>query len=311
MLNFVYHPDYSYDFPDDHRFPMSKFHRLHRLLDSEGILDQVWLQAPEKASLQDLSRVHDPAYVHALAHGELTDSQLKRLRLPWTPALAHRSFIAANGTYLTAQLALQHGLALHMAGGTHHSHREGGAGFCVFNDMAYATIRLLEDGAAQRILILDTDVHQGDGTAQILSGVTGAFTCSLHCAQNYPHPKATSDLDVPIQSGCGDEEYLEILERTLDTLFLRFAPDLVIYDAGADIHEADQLGKLNITHQGMERRDAMVFERCYQEGVAVASVIGGGYRDDREALVSVHAIPFRVAVKNAVNLGLRLRKTVA
>lgn len=311
MLNFVYHPDYSYEFPDDHRFPMSKFHRLHRLLHSEGILDQVWLQTPDKASAHDLSLIHDIEYVEAIAQGTLTQAQLKRLRLPWTPALAHRSFIAANGTYLTAQLALKHGLALHMAGGTHHSHREGGAGFCVFNDMAYATVRLLQSGEVQRVLILDTDVHQGDGTARILAGYPGAFTCSIHCEQNYPHPKAHSDLDVPVQSGCGDDAYLEVLDRTLDTLFVRFAPDLVIYDAGADIHEADQLGKLAVTESGMRRRDALVFERCYQQGVAVAGVIGGGYRDDREALVSIHAIPFRVAVQNASKLGLRLRKTVA
>lgn len=311
MLNVVYHPDYSYDFPDDHRFPMSKFHRLHRMLAGEGILDQVWINQPEKASHHDLARVHDLDYVRALDAGTLTDAQLKRLRLPWSAALANRSFIAANGTYLTGQLALQHGLALHMAGGTHHSHREGGAGFCVFNDMAYAATRLLEDRSVERIVILDTDVHQGDGTATILADVPDAFTCSLHCAQNYPHPKARSDLDVPIQAGCGDEEYLAVLQQTLDTLFYRFAPDLVIYDAGADVHEADQLGKLNLTRSGMEARDRLVYRACYEHQTPVAVVIGGGYRDDREALVDLHAIPFRVAVQEAENLGLRLRKTVA
>ena len=177
--------------------------------------------------------------------------------------------------------------------------------------MAYATVRLLQEQRAGRILILDCDVHQGDGTANILRGVPGAFTCSLHCQQNYPHPKALSDLDVPIQAGCEDSEYLNLLARTLDTLMTRFAPDLVIYDAGADVHEQDQLGHLKLTRAGMEARDQLVFERCHQEGVAVAVVIGGGYAADREALVDLHAIPFRTAVKNAGNLGLRLRKTVA
>ena len=311
MLNFVYHPDYSYDFPDNHRFPMSKFFRLHRLLQAEGVLDQVWMQEPEKASIADLTRVHDLAYVQALAHGTLNERQLKRLRLPWSEALANRSFIAANGTYKAAQLALEHGLALHMAGGTHHSHREGGAGFCVFNDMAYAAVRLIEDQRVERVLILDTDVHQGDGTAQILKGHPGTFTCSLHCEQNYPHPKACSDLDVPIQKGCEDQEYLEILDRTLDTLFRRFAPDLVIYDAGADVHVDDQLGLLNLSEWGMRDRDHLVFDRCVSESIPVTAVIGGGYSADREALVSLHAIPFRVAVENASKWGLRLRKTVA
>ena len=311
MLNFVYHRDYSYPFPDNHRFAMSKFHRLYRLLSREGVLDQVWLNEPEKASIEDISLIHQRDYVQALADGTLTQAQLKRLRLPWSPELANRSFIAANGTYLTCQLALEHGLALHMAGGTHHSQPEGGAGFCVFNDMAYATVRLLQSQRVGRVLILDCDVHQGDGTANILRGVPGAFTCSLHCQQNYPHPKAVSDLDVPIQAGCEDSEYLELLARTLDTLMTRFAPDLVIYDAGADVHEQDQLGHLKLTRAGMEARDQLVFERCHQEGVAVAVVIGGGYAADREALVDLHAIPFRTAVKNAGNLGLRLRKTVA
>jgi len=311
MLNFVYHPDYSYDFPDHHRFPMSKFFRLHRWLQDQGLLDQVWVQSPDKASIGDLSRVHDLAYVTAMADGSLSDAQLKRLRLPWTPELANRSFLAANGTYLTCQLAIRHGLALHMAGGTHHSHREGGAGFCVFNDMAYATIRLLESGQVQRVLILDTDVHQGDGTAQILKGYPGSFTCSLHCQQNYPHPKGCSDLDVPIQKGCDDQGYLDILERTLDLLLERFAPDLVIYDAGADIHEHDQLGLLQVSAEGMAQRDHLVFDRCIRDGIAVAGVIGGGYSADREALVSLHGIPFRVAIENAGKWGLRLRKTVA
>lgn len=311
MLTFTYHPDYSYDFPDDHRFPMSKFHRLHRLLSRQGVLDSVWLEQPEKASIDDIASVHDRAYVEAVAKGTLSDRQLRDLRLPWTPALANRSFISANGTLLTARNALRHGMACHMAGGTHHANETGGAGFCVFNDLAYTAKTLLAQGEVERVLILDTDVHQGDGTARILRNVQGAFTCSLHCHQNYPHPKVQSDLDVPIEAGTGDAPYLDILEQTLERLLLSFAPDLVLYDAGADVHVDDQLGKLALTDQGMLRRDELVFAMCLENSTPVASVIGGGYDHDREALVVRHSYPFHAALKIARKMGLRLRKTVA
>ncbi|WP_420550525.1 histone deacetylase [Litorivicinus lipolyticus] len=311
MLTFTYHPDYSYDFPDDHRFPMSKFRRLHDNLAGKGILDRVRLVAPEKASIDDLCRVHSRDYVTAIAEGSLDKRALRALRLPWSAHLAHRSFIAANGTLLTARNALQYGLACHMAGGTHHAHAAGGAGFCVFNDMAYTACTLLDSGEVERVLILDTDVHQGDGTARMLADQPGTFTCSLHCAQNYPHPKAQSDLDVPIQAGTDDDGYLDVLSSTLDRLLLTFAPDLVIYDAGADVHIDDALGKLSLSSAGMRERDRLVFERCHDAGAAVASVIGGGYDLDREALVERHAIPFEVAFEIASKLGLRLEKTVA
>lgn len=311
MLTFTYHPDYSYDFPDDHRFPMSKFFRLHRRLETMGVLDEVWLVQPEKASIDDIASVHDRSYVQAVAEGTLDKRQLRELRLPWTPALANRSFISANGTLLTARNALANGLACHMAGGTHHANELGGAGFCVFNDLAYTTKRLLDNGEVERVLILDTDVHQGDGTARILRNQPGAFTCSLHCQQNYPHPKVQSDLDVPLSAGMGDEEYLDILHSTLQRLLISFAPDLVLYDAGADVHIDDQLGKLNLTDQGMKDRDWLVFDLCHQFSTPVASVIGGGYDHDREALVIRHSFPFEVALKFARKIGLRLRKTVA
>ena len=311
MLTFTYHPDYSFEFPDNHRFPMSKFRRLHDRLTELGILQQVALVAPEKASIDDLCRVHHRAYVEAMAKGSLDRQALRELRLPWTPALAHRSFLAANGTLLTARNALAHGLACHMAGGTHHAHAGGGAGFCVFNDMAYAACSLIDSGEAERILILDADVHQGDGTARILASEPGVMTCSLHCEQNYPHPKARSDLDVPIQSGTDDAGYLSILSDTLDRVLLTFAPDLVIYDAGADVHVDDALGKLALTDSGMRARDDLVLQRCFDSGAAVATVIGGGYDHDRDALVARHGITFEAALEFAVKMGLRLQKTVA
>ncbi len=295
MLHFISHPDYDIPLPVGHRFPAHKFTSLMDRILRAGIAQGGRLSHPRPASPASLAIAHAPQYIDAIAHNHLSPDDLRRLGLPWSEALAKRSFLAVEGTYRTAIKALQFGLACHGAGGTHHAHFDYGAGFCVFNDMAYTARRLIAEGRVQSVLILDVDVHQGDGTARILARDDAVFTCSLHCADNYPHDKALSDLDVLIPSGTGDSDYLKILAETLEDLSGRIRPDLVIYDAGVDVHEADALGRLTLTDTGVKAREDMVLEYWLGRGVPVATVIGGGYLADFEHLMRLHMMVFQSA----------------
>ena len=298
MLSLVSHPDYDIPLPDGHRFPSTKFSALMTRLAADGVRDSFALHQPDPAQWSDLARTQDPAYVEAIASGTLDAAALRVLGLTWSRVLANRSFLAVNGTLLAARQALVHGLACHAAGGTHHAHFAHGAGYCVFNDLAYTSVRLLEEGAARTVLILDCDVHQGDGTARILEGWPAAFTCSVHCKANYPARKATSDLDVEVPRGAGDDEYLTILEDTLAELGHRVpAPDLVLYDAGVDVHEGDRLGLLSLSYDGIRARDNMVLRHFRSCGVPVATVIGGGYGTDLGEVAYRHSLVFHAALE--------------
>ena len=205
MLCLVSHPDYDIPLPDGHRFPATKFSRLVARLEDDGVLDAFARHMPEPVLPADLAITQDSGYIAAIADGTLDRESLRVLGLSWSRVLANRSFLAVNGTLLAARKALEFGLACHAAGGTHHAHFGHGAGFCVFNDLAYTAVRLRHEGAVRRVLILDCDVHQGDGTARILQTYDDIFTCSVHCGKNYPARKAVSDLDVEIESGTGDD----------------------------------------------------------------------------------------------------------
>lgn len=194
------------------------------------------------------------------------------------------------GTLMTAQLALQHGIACHLAGGTHHAHYDFGSGFCIFNDQAFAVRQLLDRGVVKKALMFDCDVHQGDGTAAMLADEPRAFTCSIHCEKNFPVRKMKSDRDVGLSLGMTDQDYLDTVFETLEQLLDWVQPDLVFYDAGVDIFQHDPLGRLHISEQGIADRDRGVLARCRQRNVPVATVIGGGYDDDRDALAQRHAI---------------------
>ncbi|XDZ64848.1 histone deacetylase [Alphaproteobacteria bacterium LSUCC0684] len=295
MLYFVTHPDYDIPLPPEHRFSASKFSALMSCLIEQNLTRGVRIIFPHPVTRDDLARVHDRGYIDAVAEGTLDPSALRVLGLPWSERLARRSFLAPAGTYLAAKKALAHGLACHAAGGTHHAHYSHGAGFCVFNDLAYAATRLIERGEAGSVLILDADVHQGDGTARILEKERAVFTCSLHCAKNYPARKAESDLDVEVPRGTGDELYLAILNDTLHRLMDRITPDLVLYDAGVDVHRGDTLGWLDLSDAGILARDEMVLDWFCRRGIPVATVIGGGYIPDQGALAARHALIFRAA----------------
>ena len=289
----VYHPSYDIPLPENHRFPGTKYSALITVLESTGIIENYLKYLPKPATVEYLSIAHDPVYIRAIETGNLSKQQQTKLGLPWSETLLQRSFLAPSGTLLAAQLALQTGVACHAAGGTHHAHWDFGAGFCVFNDLAYAARALIAMKLAKRILILDCDVHQGDGTASILSNDMDIFTCSIHCAENYPQKKAKSDLDFPIPRGSGDEEYLSTLAQCLNELDrINFMPDLILYDAAVDVHNNDKLGFLKMTSDGIYHRDQVVLSHFKDRQVPVATTIGGGYGETHEEVAQRHSIVF-------------------
>lgn len=244
---------------------------------------------PEPTPRTVLEAVHTPAYVAAVLDGTLTEAQVRRIGFPVTPPVVRRALLASGGTWLAARLALAQGYAANLAGGSHHAHADFGAGFCVFNDLAIAARRLLDAGEVQRILVVDLDVHQGDGTAAIFAGDSRVFTLSLHCQENFPARKAVSDMDAGLPVGCGDDAYLAALARHLPVALARSRPDLIFYQAGVDPHKEDKLGRLALTDAGLAARDSQVATLARAAGVPLVSVMGGGYGDDRQALARRHA----------------------
>jgi acetoin utilization deacetylase AcuC-like enzyme len=297
QLPLVSNPLYSYPFASGHRFPMQKFSLLFNHLREIGIATQANTYRPGRVRGEVLALAHCPQYIYAFCNNTLSPSANRRMGLPWSESLRQRSLISPNGTLLTAQLALKYGMACHLAGGTHHAHYDFASGFCIFNDLAVTARTLLAQKKVQRILIFDCDVHQGDGTARILQSDTAVFTCSVHCEKNFPVRKARSDLDINVAAGCGDQEYLDIVNAGLSQALRLARPDIVLYDAGVDIYEHDPLGLLNISNAGIRERDRLVLESCVTQGIAVATVIGGGYDRDQLALALRHAIVVEEAAK--------------
>ena len=303
-LPFIYHEDYSPDFPPDHRFPMDKFRLLRDHLIDTGLTTDAQLFRPQVCPTDILALAHDPGYISRYMEGALSREDQRRLGLPWTEDLARRTVRAVGGSLLTAELALQHGLACHLAGGTHHAHFDYPAGFCIFNDLAIISQYLLQSGRVDRVLIFDCDVHQGDGTARILEHTDDAITVSLHCEKNFPARKAQSDWDIPLPMGMGDDDYLKVVDDTLNYLLPLYQPDLVLYDAGVDVHKDDALGYLQLTDAGVARRDEAVMRHCLGRDIPVMGVIGGGYSKDREALARRHGILHHSAERVWVERGL-------
>jgi acetoin utilization deacetylase AcuC-like enzyme len=291
----IYHPDYVTPLPTGHRFPMPKFQLLRDLLLRDGVITEAQLYQPGIPPHAWIELVHAPDYVRAYCEGSVDERAQRRIGLPWSPGLVKRTCTAVGGTILTAKLALQQGLACNTAGGTHHAFPDYGSGFCIFNDLAVAIRVLQQQGWLQRALIVDLDVHQGDGSAWIFQTDPRVFTFSMHCAVNFPGRKQTSDLDVPLAEGTEDDAYLEILARHLPDLLTQVHPDLVLYDAGADPHLEDRLGKLALTNTGLFQRDLYVLESCLRAGYPVACVIGGGYSSDLQGLVYRHSLLHRAA----------------
>ena len=288
-LPLVYHDDYSPPLPPGHRFPMEKFRLLRDHLVISGLTTDQALIRPQLCPAEVLALAHDRGYIERYCTGDMGREELRRLGLPWSPELAQRTVRAVGGSLLAADLALRHGLACHLAGGTHHAHHDHASGFCIFNDLAVIALSLLESGRVGRVLIFDCDVHQGDGTARILEQVPDAVTVSLHCEKNFPTRKARSDWDIALAPGLGDADYLKAVDDALSYLLPLYQPDLVIYDAGVDVHRDDALGLLNLSDEGLAMRDSAVIEHCLGRDIPVVGVIGGGYDKDRALLARRHA----------------------
>ncbi|WP_018952297.1 histone deacetylase [Thioalkalivibrio sp. AKL12] len=295
-LPLIHHPSYTIELPDGHPFPMAKFRVLRERLET-GLADTTfdWLQ-PEIAPRRALARVHTPAYLNAFLSGQTSKAAQRRSGFQWSEALVERVRLETGGTLLTVEAALSDGLALNTAGGTHHAHAGFASGYCLINDIAVATAHARAMGWVRRVLIIDLDVHQGDGTAAIFADTPEVVTFSMHAGTNFPARKTPGDHDIELARGTGDEAYLATLRDTLAILIDDMRPDLVVYDAGVDVHQADRLGHLQLTDAGLEVRDRHVLQVCRERAAPVAAVIGGGYDRDITALADRHAILHRTAV---------------
>jgi acetoin utilization deacetylase AcuC-like enzyme len=281
--------------PEHHRFPMAKYRRLRERLLAEGIIPASELAVAEPIPWSDVRLVHDREYVEAVRAGTLSAAEQRRIGFPWSPMMVERSRRSVGATLAAAREALSRDCscsALHvsanLAGGTHHAFRDHGEGYCVFNDVAVAAQALLCDRTIRTAMVVDCDVHQGNGTAAIFHDDPLVFTLSFHGEKNYPFRKVMSDCDVTFHDGAGDDEYLATLERTLPPLLDQQEPDLVFYLAGADPYEGDRLGRLKLTMAGLRTRDKLVFEACRKRSIPVAIAMSGGYAADVEAIVQIH-----------------------
>ncbi len=282
--------------PAGHRFPMEKYSRLRESLLASGDFAVGDFHLPHAASDDELARAHDPEYIRQVCCGQLPEKAQKAIGFPWSAGMVERSRRSAGATICACRAALADGtVAANLAGGTHHAFRDRGEGFCVFNDAAVAARAMQAEGRAGRILVVDCDVHQGNGTASILADDDSIFTFSIHGARNFPFAKECSDLDIELPDGCSDEAYLTHLDDGLATAFDLAQPDLVIYLAGADPYHDDRLGRLALSFAGLAERDRRVFARCKADAVPVAIAMAGGYARQIDDTVAIHAATIRLA----------------
>ncbi len=289
-----YSPDYYADIGDDHVFPIKKFELVRDVLIKENTLSPLEVYEPPGAELDDILLVHDRDYVERLVSGRLTAPEIRRLGLPWSDALVRRSFLAVSGTVTAARYALENGISSNLAGGTHHAFPDRGEGFCVFNDVAVAIRALQRNRRALRFLIIDCDVHQGNGTAFIFGDDERVFTFSMHGAKNYPLRKESSDLDIELPDGTDDAEFLEVLVAALERI-IQHNPDLIFYLGGADPYKNDKLGRLALSIEGLRARDEIVLAFARDEHIPVVTVMSGGYAANIEDTVEIHCNTIRSA----------------
>jgi len=274
---------------------MEKYELLPQQLLLEGTIEREDFFTPQTIPLEYVYKVHDPLYVKKLIHLQLTQSEIRKIGFPLSESLINREFLIAGGTLMGAEKALDFGLAMNIAGGTHHAYPDRGEAFCLLNDQAIAAKYLLDTKKVKKILILDLDVHQGNGTAFIFNKNPNVFTCSIHGSKNYPFKKEISDLDISIEDQCRDSVYLNIIEELLPKLYDEVRPDFVFYLSGVDILETDKLGRLGITLNGCKKRDELVMSFCYQKGIPLQCSMGGGYSEEIKTIIEAHANTYRVA----------------
>ncbi len=294
-LHIAYHPIYAHPLPESHRFPMLKYELIPGQLLYEGTITEANIFAPQPCSDEVILSTHSAAYVAKLKTGMLSLQEQRRIGFPQSPALTKREWMITQGTIDCCHFALKNGVALNVAGGTHHSFYDRGEGFCLLNDFAVAANYLLHQKLAEKILIIDLDVHQGNGTAKLFEGVENVFTFSMHGRHNYPFKKEQSDLDIELEDNTATEEYLEKLTTILPALIKKLQPDFAFYLSGVDILETDKYGKLKVNIEGCKERDAFVFTTLKNAGIPCAVCMGGGYSADVKIIVEAHCNTFRQA----------------
>jgi len=295
MLRIAYSPIYKYELPDGHRFPMIKYELIPEQLLYEGTVREDQFFHPDPVSEDIILRTHDEEYWEKLKQLTLSPKEIRKIGFPLSEKLVRRGTHIANGTIDCAKFALEHGVAMNVAGGTHHSFTYKGEGFCLLNDIAIASNFLLDQDLAQQILVVDLDVHQGNGTAQIFKDDPRVFTFSMHGEKNYPLKKEQSDLDIGLPDGCPDEAYLPILREQLPRLIELVEPDFIFYLSGVDVLATDKLGRLGMSIAGCKERDRIVLEHCRRDQIPVAISMGGGYSSRIAHIVEAHANTFRTA----------------
>ncbi|EHR1278300.1 histone deacetylase family protein [Vibrio parahaemolyticus] len=289
MLPLIYHSIYSrLELPEGHRYPIMKYQYLYEEVRRDVQAEWVQFFEPQALSIEAIKRVHDAEYVDLLAQGNMPAAKMRRIGFPWSEALITRTLTSAAGTLLTAEKALEHGIALHLSGGYHHAHKDFGSGFCLFNDLVIAAKHMLDNEHVDKVLIIDSDVHHGDGTATLCQEEPDIVTLSFHCDKNFPARKPQSDLDVPLAKGTDDETFLMTFKEVVEMALNLHRPDMVIYDAGVDIHQDDELGYFDVSTQAIFERDRFLFQLMKNRGIPVAAVVGGGYRTNHADLVPIH-----------------------
>jgi acetoin utilization deacetylase AcuC-like enzyme len=287
-LKIFYTDHFVLPLPPEHRFPMQKYALLRRRVAESGLIAPENMRVPPAASDAEIMRAHDSDYLHRVQHGLLTPQEIRRIGFPWSPEMVERSRRSSGATIAACRAALEDGFAANLAGGTHHAFRDGGQGFCVFNDSAIAARAMQAEGRVRRVVIIDCDVHQGNGTAAILAGDPTVFTFSIHGAKNFPFHKEQSDLDVELEDDTDDTTYLAALAQGLCQALDRAQADLAIYLAGADPFVDDRLGRLALTKVGLAARDRLVFDFCQAAGLPIAITMSGGYAPQIEDIVDIH-----------------------
>lgn len=287
--------------PPEHRFPMAKYWRLRDTILEQGILLSEDVITADAATDEQLLRCHDADYVARVKAGALTAREQRRIGFPWSPELARRSVRTVGATIQACRQAFVDGVAVNLAGGTHHAYPDHGEGYCVFNDVAVAARAMQAEGRARRIVILDCDVHQGNGTAAIFAGDTSVFTFSMHGAKNFPFHKERSSLDIELPDGTGDEPYLALLEEGTRRALAAAGADLAIYLAGADPYYQDRLGRMALTMAGLAARDQLIFSLCREAGLPIAVTMAGGYSPNVEDIVAIHVQTVRLAAQHVID----------
>lgn len=295
MFKIAWDPLYHHPLPDNHRFPMEKYSLLPQQLIFEGTVSKDQFFNPKPATEEQILLCHDKEYWDKLVNLQLTAAEIRKTGFPLSKQLIQREIIIAGGTIQAARFALKDGVAMNIAGGTHHAFTNRGEGFCLLNDIAIAASVLLEEKLIQSAMVIDLDVHQGNGTAEIFRSNPDVFTFSMHGKKNYPLHKEYSDLDVELEDGISDDEYLNLLNMHLNYLKEHHLPDFIFYQAGVDVLATDKLGRLGLTIQGCRERDRLVFEMAHQLNIPVVAVMGGGYSERIADIIEAHANTFRLA----------------